>query len=130
MKMHLEGSGGRLITDYGPGRICVDGTALEGSVFIAPQGVTQHWFDGDDISSLSREHFGDLLTHKPEILILGSGENHHFPPAQLMQQLAGEGMSLEVMNTRAACRTYNVLISEMRDVSAALLGLPTETSRT
>ena len=120
MKMHLEHSDQRLITDYGPGSISVDGVAFRNAIMISPEAIVENWFE-DDISSLELEDLEPVLKQKPEILIVGSGTNHRFPPPRLMVELAQQGIALGVMSTSAACRTYNVLVSEARNVSAALL---------
>jgi len=57
----------------------------------------------------------------PDILIFGSGEKLRFPDFTIIRQLRAKGISLEVMDTAAACRTFNVLRSEERHVVAALL---------
>jgi len=67
-----------------------------------------------------------LLKDKPEILIFGSGTNHHFPAPKLVAELASRGTALETMTTSAACRTYNVLVAEFRDVCAALMPIEVE----
>jgi uncharacterized protein len=57
----------------------------------------------------------------PELLILGTGRRQRFPRAELLAPLAEAGIGWEVMDTGAACRTYNILMSEGRNVAAALL---------
>jgi uncharacterized protein len=58
---------------------------------------------------------------EPEIIVLGSGRSQHFPDAALMAAVLSRGIGFEVMDTGAACRTYNILVSENRPVVAALL---------
>jgi uncharacterized protein len=72
---------------------------------------------------------GDLTTSdlrpalelNPEIILLGTGRCLVRPGIDLMAELAKRGLGLEIMDTAAACRTYNVLIHEQREVVAALL---------
>jgi uncharacterized protein len=54
-------------------------------------------------------------------VIIGTGERQHFLPPLLMMEFHGQGIGAEVMSTAAACRTFNVLVSEGRNVVAALL---------
>jgi uncharacterized protein len=61
------------------------------------------------------------LELNPQILLLGTGKTHCFPPAELMGAVLKQNVGLEVMTTDAACRTYNVLVSEGRSVVAALI---------
>lgn len=116
----------KLISGYGVGTIGVDGTDYPGNVIVTRTRVIQGWYEGDDPAALAFEHFRALLVPPPdeeriEILLLGTGEKHVFPPMRLMAELAREGVALESMGTRAACRTYSVLVDESRPVAAALL---------
>jgi uncharacterized protein len=58
---------------------------------------------------------------KPEIVILGTGAAQRFPRRDLMRELAAAGVGVEIMDSRAACRTYNILATEGRKVVAAIL---------
>ncbi len=124
MKFHLETAEQHLISHYGPGSISVDGKPYSQNILITSKTIVENWFDGD-ISSLAFEHFEHLFSlpkeDKPDIVLLGTGTDHIFPNIKLLAELNAEGLSLEVMNTRAACRTYSVLIGEQRAVAAALL---------
>ena len=62
-----------------------------------------------------------LTTHDPEIIIFGTGKEQVFPDPALFVPLMERGIGYEVMNTGAACRTYNILLSEERRVLAALI---------
>lgn len=59
--------------------------------------------------------------YQPEVLLLGTGQRQQFPPVEILGAAANAGLSLEVMTTQAACRTYAVLISEGRRAVAALI---------
>ena len=118
--MHLEKSNRQLISNYGPGSISVDGKSYEQMILIGETSVQVCDFKGP-VSELTLEPLQPLIEQRPEILILGSGLNHVFPPAKIIAELASNGIALETMTTSAACRTYNVLVAEFRDVAAALL---------
>jgi len=128
MKMHLETSSRRLISNYGVGVIGIDGTDYTSSVMVTGQRVIERWYDGAP-ADLETSHFAPLFgpaadgtpAEPPEICLLGTGSEHVFPPFSLIAELRERGVALEVMNTRAACRTYSVLIGEERVVAAALL---------
>ncbi len=124
MKFKLETSQQNLISHYGPGGISVNGETHSGSLIITPNHLIENWFDGAP-ADLNLEHFQTLLSlpqdDATEIIVLGTGTEHVFPPMSLMAELHAKGIALEVMNTRAACRTYSVLVSEQRPVAAALL---------
>ncbi len=71
--------------------------------------------------SLSLDDFTDLLALKPEVVLLGTGNRQRLPPPALYAAFAARGIGLEVMDNRAACRTFNLLLSEYRDVAVALM---------
>jgi uncharacterized protein len=70
---------------------------------------------------LTPDHFAQLATLEAELIIFGSGVRNRFPPPAWLQPLMARRMGLETMDTPAACRTYNILASEGRNVVAALV---------
>ena len=124
MKMHLETSEQNLISNYGTGVLSINGQDFRSNVLVTRTRVVEDWFDGS-LDELTIDHFAPLFdgveSDIPEIVLLGSGSTHVFPDFGLMAELKLKGVALEVMNTRAACRTYSVLVSEYRPVAAALL---------
>lgn len=74
------------------------------------------------IEELDADYLSPVLEYLPEMVILGSGSKHRFAPRELTFALARRGIGLEVMDTPAACRTFNVLVSEGR-LPAAILYL-------
>jgi len=126
MKMHLETSDQNLISNYGIGVLSVNGQDFNSNVLITRTRVLEDWFSGP-LDTLTLEHFDPLFdgveAETPEIVVLGSGSTHIFPKFSLIAELKQKGVALEVMNTRAACRTYSVLVSEYRPVAAALIQL-------
>lgn len=70
--------------------------------------------------ALSLEHFRKLADFSPELIILGTGAKQYFPIAALQEPLFKKRIGLEIMATDAACRTFNLLLSEGRTVLAAL----------
>ncbi|HKE43385.1 MAG TPA: Mth938-like domain-containing protein [Steroidobacteraceae bacterium] len=73
------------------------------------------------ISELRAVHLQAVLALEPEIILLGTGERQIFPAAEIRSAVQHAGVGFEVMDTRAACRTYNVLVQEGRRVAAALI---------
>lgn len=124
MKMHLETSDQNLISNYGKGVLSVNGQDFHKNIIITQTRVIEDWFSGP-LGDLRLAHFEPLFdgveADQPEIVLLGSGETHIFPDFGLMAELKQHGIALEVMNTRAACRTYSVLVNEYRPVAAALI---------
>ena len=77
-------------------------------------------WEPESIHHLAGRHVAALLSHGPEVVIVGTGEVQVFPDVQLFVALMDAGIGYEVMDTAAACRTYNVLYAEGRRVLAAL----------
>lgn len=73
-----------------------------------------------DISRLTVSDLQHLIDAGPEIIIVGTGWTQSLPPRELVFALAKNGIGFEVMDTPAACRTFNILVSEDRDVAAVL----------
>jgi uncharacterized protein len=122
MKIAKENAGRdtKVIRAYAPGRINVSDVLLTRSFIVAPDRLVEDW-PPQRFEELSAEHLKAALALDPEILIIGTGKQQHFLSGELMATLGKGGIGVEVMDTAAACRTYNVLLSEDRKVVAALL---------
>jgi uncharacterized protein len=120
MKLHLSRlSGLNQITGHGPGHIMVNGIRHETSLIVLPDEVVAAW--ADCFENLAVTHFDALAMRAPEIVLLGSGPRIRFPSPGLYAGLVKARIGVEVMDTAAACRTYNILAAEGRRVAAALL---------
>lgn len=121
MKLHLtEPAGSQLITGYGDGWVEVNQTRHDRSVVVLPAQLFTAW-QVDAFDSLTEAHFRQLVDLSPELVLLGTGTRHHFVHPRLSRALTEAGIGLECMDTPAACRTYNILMSEGRHVAAALI---------
>ncbi len=76
---------------------------------------------GADWEALTEAHFEAVLASPPEVLLVGSGRRTRWLAGALCARLAGAHVGLECMDTRAACRTYNLLAGEGRRVAVAAL---------
>lgn len=76
------------------------------------------------IHEVTETYLEQLLKHKPEIIIMGHNQMNVVPPIQLIAQLAQQGIGIEFMSIGAACRTYNVLLSELRNVVLGIIFKP------
>jgi uncharacterized protein len=120
MKLHAARAEGRnLFSGYGPGYVAVNGVRYERNVIVLADRVLDWAVSGFD--DLDAAAFSALAGLSLEILILGTGAALRFPDASHFKTLRTAGIGLEVMDTSAACRTYNILLSEDRRVGAALL---------
>ena len=121
MKIHLEsGVGQNLIRAYATGRITINDDVLTRSVIVTPQRLIKDW-PPTSFAQLLAEHFKIIADLQPEVVILGTGARLQFPAPHLTRALVEAKIGLEVMDTGAACRTYNILMSDSRRVAAALL---------
>lgn len=99
---------------YGPGFFRVDGNVHQGPVILRADGLVS-WGGYTDTKALTG------LVDKVDFILLGTGSDIAHAPADLRAAVEDAGIGLEVMNTPAACRTYNVLVGEGRRVAAAVL---------
>ena len=120
VKFHLQTADRNLVTDLGDGWIKVGGTEFRENCVLTPEGV-QAGFAKDGFAALTESDFAQLLELRPEIVLLGTGARQQFPHPRLTQALAAAHVGLEVMDTRAACRTFNILLGEGRRAVAALI---------
>ncbi|MBI5041973.1 MAG: Mth938-like domain-containing protein [Gammaproteobacteria bacterium] len=109
-----------LIRAYAPGRVTVNEDALTRSLIVSAEQLIRDW-PPQGFEELTPVHLRTVIELRPEILLLGTGAQLRFPHPSLLAELHSQGIGIEVMDTAAACRTYNILVSEGRRVAAALL---------
>lgn len=120
MKLHLTRDAGlQLFSGYGAGFVAVNDVRYETGVVVSPQAVST--WNVSSIEALTAADFGFIGALQPEIVILGTGAAQRFPRPELARALSATGVGIEVMDSRAACRTYNILATEGRKVVAAVL---------
>ncbi len=93
---------------------------LTRSVIIMPEHIVKDW-PPQGCDDLTPEHFDTVIAMQPEVVLFGSGSRLWWPPSTLIAAFARHHIGFEVMDTAAACRTYNILVYEERNVAAALL---------
>jgi uncharacterized protein len=121
LKLHAQAPGDtNAITGYGPGYVEVNRIRYMGAVLLSADAPVRAW-DVAAVDTLEPAHFEALLALRPEVVLLGTGDRQRFPAAGLASILAQAGIGLEVMDTGAACRTFNILVGEGRRVVGALL---------
>jgi uncharacterized protein len=108
------------ITAYGNGEVRMRERVFHSSLIATRDAVITGW-NPPPVAQLTIGDFGQLLECSPKIVILGTGAAHRMPPPELFASFAAHGIGLEVMDTGAACRTYNLLLAESRQVAAALI---------
>ena len=121
MKLHLSRDSRRnSVTAYGQGYVAVNGRRYETSLIIMPDRIAEDW-SVESLDSLVRENIQALVSLRPELVLLGTGDALRFPHPRLLEDLMAARIGTEIMDTRAACRTYNILAEEGRHVAAALI---------
>lgn len=121
MKLQPDRAEGvNIINACTPESISVNGEAHTSSILVPPTGPMIPW-PVTSLSELTEAHFEQILQARPELVIFGSGRQLRFPPPALLRPLMAARIGFETMDTAAACRTYNILVGEGRQVMAALL---------
>jgi uncharacterized protein len=125
MKLHLNTQANlNLITAYSEAYIEINKQRFGHSLIVMPELCLHDW-DVKYSTEIGLSQVAKLIelhrSHKIEVLLLGTGEKQHFLTGAPYFALAEKGIAIECMSTAAACRTYNILMSEGRQVMAALI---------
>lgn len=102
------------------GMIRIGNEELTENVVLFRDSIQCGW-QAEDIENPGVHDLAELLSKNPELIIFGTGWRSYLPPRELVFALARRGIGFEMMDTPAACRTFNVLVSEDRDVAAVLI---------
>jgi len=130
MKLHLtRAEGQNLVTGYADDYVDINHQRYSNSLIVMPDTLIADWTSSSNpasnqrltIDNLTENDFEKIVSLKPEVVLLGTGKTHRFLHPKTSAILTKLGISLECMTTAAACRTYNILMSEGRKVAAALL---------
>ena len=126
MKLHADRPDGpNAISRHGAAGVVVNGIEYRSSCIVPWQGEVLSW-PVHRFAELNEGHFAQLAAAAPELVIFGSGARLRFVRPALLRSLIDRRIGIETMDTAAACRTYNVLLSEGRAVLAALLFEPAQ----
>lgn len=109
-----------IFTGYGDGYVMINHIRHDSSLIVLPDHLITDW-PVTTVAQLQVQHFDQLTDPMPEIIVLGTGTTHRFPDRSLLRQLSTMGVGMEIMDTQACCRTYNILVEEGRRVCAALI---------
>jgi uncharacterized protein len=120
VKFHLQAPSANVVTGCGPDWVRVGTDEYRENLVLTPDQVTPG-FAPAGFDALTSDDFAALLASAPEIVLLGTGATQRFLRPSITAPLHDANVGLEVMDTRAACRTYNILVAEGRAVTAALI---------
>jgi uncharacterized protein len=116
-------SGANTITGYGDGYVEINQTPYTHAVLLKSDGAVLEWpvksFEG-----LESDHFAQMVALQPELILIGTGSKQRFPKPELLKALISAKIGFEIMDSQAACRTYNILVGEGRQVLLALIVEP------
>ena len=108
------------VTSHAAGEVRIGGSSYRGGVIATRTAVQGDWRP-PEVERLSIADFETLIALGPEVVILGTGATQRRPPPALYAEFAARRIGLEAMDSAAACRTYNLLLSEYREVALALM---------
>ena len=120
MKLHLEHTESYRIRAYGPGYFVIGEERLSGSVVLTRDTMLRDAVPAE-FEALGADALEPVRALGAEIILIGTGGRQRFPPSAVTRGLFADGAGVEVMDTAAACRTFNILAAEERRVAAVLL---------
>lgn len=121
LKLHLDRQGAlNFITAYDPGYVQVNQTRHHASLIVLGDRIVEPWRPRA-FEDLGETDFEVLAGLGADIVLLGTGRTLRFPPPRMSRSLMARHVGLEVMDSSAACRTFNILVGEGRNVAAALI---------
>jgi uncharacterized protein len=116
-------SGANTITGYGDGYVEINQTPYAHAVLLSSDGAISEW-PVQSFEGLEASHFTQMVDLNPELILIGTGSKQRFPRPELLKSLILAKIGFEIMDSQAACRTYNILVSEGRQVLLALIVEP------
>ena len=116
-------SGANAITGYGNGYVEINQIPYDHAVILKSDGAISEW-PVKSFEELEAGHFAQMVDFKPELVLIGTGGRQRFPKPELLKPLITAKIGFEIMDSQAACRTYNILVGEGRQVLLALLVEP------
>jgi uncharacterized protein len=122
LKLHPDkpGTQQHIVTACEAGRIVINGRQLTRSLLLLPDRLDEEW-GPVAYDHLALEHLSALTAYSCDVVLIGTGIRQRFPAPALLRPLIEAGRGFEIMDTAAACRTYNILVAEGRLALAALI---------
>lgn len=117
-------SGANTITGYGDGYMEINQVPYAHAVLLCSDGAISEW-SAKSFDALEADHFAQMIALKPELVLIGTGRQQRFLKPQLLKALIDAKIGFEIMDSQAACRTYNILAGKGRQVLLALIVEPT-----
>ena len=121
MKIELDhpGSSNNRVESYSEGQVTVAGETFQSSIVLSPDTIRTDYLP-NNFTELARSHVESILSLSPEVVILGTGSKLLFPDEDILSPFISSQIGYEIMDTGAACRSFNFLLGEGRVAVAAL----------
>ena len=113
-------TGVNVIRAYDDTSISINNQSFTESLAVSSHSFIEHW-PVKHINELNSASLNLLLELQPEVIVIGTGNKLEFPSPQTYSEVINQGIGIEFMDSGAACRTYNILISENRKVVAGII---------
>ena len=120
MLLNRESGNGNIIRSFSAGELRINDAVFTNHVIVSADTIIGNWSPAN-ITDLSTADFAEAIDAAPDVIVFGTGPIQIFPPGAIITEILRQGIGFEIMDTGAACRTFNVLVAENRNVVAALL---------
>lgn len=120
MHINLEAAENHAVQAYNAHQIQINSIVYERSLIVSKNEIITE-LTINDIQEINEQYLQQLIKFKPEVIIIGHENTGKFPPMSIISQLSQQRIGIECMSIGAACRTYNVLLSEERAVVAGFI---------
>jgi uncharacterized protein len=121
MKLHsTQTQQYQTVTGYDQGSVEINAISYQTSLLVLPELPPANW-PVTNFEALNAPHFETIVAHHPDVVILGTGARQRFVHPKLIACLTSQRIGVECMDSQAACRTYNILMTEGRKVALALI---------
>ncbi len=105
---------------YASDHVKINEQKYHSSLILSADQLIEPW-PVNSVEQLQADHLQPIFDLQPDVVLLGTGERQVFPRMEIVGEFARLGLGLEVMDTGALCRTFNILVGEDRNVVAAVI---------
>lgn len=120
MHINLEARDKHTVRAYDERELLIDSIHYKGNLIVSSHEIITPW-SIETILELGEESLLPLIKYQPKVVLIGHNLQGKFPSSSVIQHLAQKGIGLECMSIGAACRTFNVLLSEQREVALGII---------
>ena len=107
-------------SSFSYGAVVVGGQQYRESLIVTPKEIFDYW-PPKTLDDITQDDLETIIALEPELILIGTGDKLKFPMSSILEGVATANLGIEFMDSRAACRTYNILASENRRVAAGII---------